>query len=234
MPRSNAVTVREPIEYDDAPPVKRASIAASIAASSVAADAMPASVTGWRANQQEAGGVALLWCGNEKRRLSFLRRLVGYFRRFSFSLFTALHSAFIGPVQIHTPSSTVIHSKSRSLCLYVLIDDLENPVSSSRIFPFCFNAISTFSPMVLLGLPILKSTVSPFRLTRPTDNFVSAARAAINRLPDLCRVAHSTARCVMPAISNAIASFLEHGSDSFRIFNASVIHLYFATPRPPC
>jgi hypothetical protein len=38
--RSNAVTVRDPIEYDDAPPVSSASIAASICASSEDAVAM--------------------------------------------------------------------------------------------------------------------------------------------------------------------------------------------------
>ena len=40
--RSSAVTVRDPIEYDDAPPVRSASIAASICASKEDADAMPA------------------------------------------------------------------------------------------------------------------------------------------------------------------------------------------------
>jgi len=39
--RSRAVTVREPIEYEDAPPVRSASIAASICASSDAGVAMP-------------------------------------------------------------------------------------------------------------------------------------------------------------------------------------------------
>ena len=46
------MTVRDPIEYDDAPPVKSASIAASICASRLAADAMPRSLRDGVACQQ--------------------------------------------------------------------------------------------------------------------------------------------------------------------------------------
>ena len=55
------MTVREPIEYDDAPPVRSASIAASICASRLAADAMPRSLRDGVVCQQYGHGVALLW-----------------------------------------------------------------------------------------------------------------------------------------------------------------------------
>ena len=51
--RSRAVTVREPIEYEDAPPVSSASIAASICASREVAVAMPEVWLAWVATGKD-------------------------------------------------------------------------------------------------------------------------------------------------------------------------------------